>query len=127
MEPSRRPHGRTSPAAQYNNFKRYYLMSKRIALVMGALLLAAGAAGAASAADTAKKPSHVTQPRSQASLQCSAQADAKGLHGKARVSFRRDCLRKAAGYHKTSHHTTTAKKIHPATLHQKPDKVMKKT
>ena len=75
-------------------------MFKRIALVTSALMMAVGAAGAASAA-TANKPAPVAHPRSQASLQCSAQADAKGLHGKARVAFRHDCLRKAR-YHKAS-------------------------
>ena len=72
-------------------------MFKRIALVTSALMLAAGAASAA----TANKPAPVAHPRSPASLQCSAQADAKGLHGKARVAFRHDCLRKAK-YHKAS-------------------------
>jgi hypothetical protein len=100
-------------------------MSKKIALLVSALMLAAGAAGAATAAD-AKKPMHVTHPRSQASLQCSAEANAKGLHGKARVAFRRDCLRKA-GYHKATYHKAAAKKIHPATLHHKPEKGYKKT
>jgi hypothetical protein len=70
-------------------------MSKRIALVTTTLMLAMGAAGAASAA--ANKQAPAAHPRSQASLQCSADADAKGLHGKERVAFRRDCLRRA--YH----------------------------
>ncbi|CAN0341786.1 unnamed protein product, partial [Phaeothamnion confervicola] len=72
-------------------------MSKRIALVTTALMLAIGVAGAASAADSKKAPA--THPRSQASLQCSAEANAKGLHGHARASFRHACLRKAT-YHK---------------------------
>jgi hypothetical protein len=77
-------------------------MPKHIALMVSALMLAAGAAGVASAAD-ARTATHVAHPRSQASLQCSAQANAKGLHGKARIAFRRDCLRKAAAYHKKAH------------------------
>ncbi|MBN8913855.1 MAG: phosphate starvation-inducible protein PsiF [Rhizobiales bacterium] len=92
-------------------------MFKRIALVTSALMLAAGAAGAASAA-TANKPAPVAHPRSQASLQCSAQADAKGLHGKARVAFRHDCLRKAK-YHKASHSRAPSR---PAANDHKPDK-----
>ena len=33
------------------------------------------------------------KPRSAASLECSKQADAKGLHGKVRKKFRSQCLR----------------------------------
>jgi len=33
------------------------------------------------------------KPRTAISLQCSAQADSKGLHGKARDSFRRKCMK----------------------------------
>ncbi len=91
-------------------------MFKRIALVTSALMLAAGMASAASAA-TASKPAPVAHPRSQASLQCSAQADAKGLHGKARVAFRHDCLRKAK-YHKASNSKAPAR---PAANDRKPD------
>jgi invasion protein IalB len=39
------------------------------------------------AATTAKKP------RSAASMECSKEADAKGLKGKERRKFRRDCIR----------------------------------
>jgi len=94
---------------------------KRIALVASALLLAAGAAGAASAAN-AKKATHVAHPQSQASLQCSAEANAKGLHGKARTAFRHGCLHKAA-----AHHKAPVKKLHPAATHHKADKAAKKT
>ncbi|MCA6105979.1 PsiF family protein [Bradyrhizobium cenepequi] len=34
--------------------------------------------------------------RSAASLECSKQADAKGLHGKERKKFRRECRKEAA-------------------------------
>jgi psiF repeat len=34
-----------------------------------------------------------TKPRTAASIECSKQADAKGLHGKARKKFRSACLR----------------------------------
>jgi hypothetical protein len=45
--------------------------------------------GAAFAADT---PSATTsKPKSQASLECSKEADAKGLHGKERKAFRAKC------------------------------------
>jgi hypothetical protein len=33
------------------------------------------------------------KPRSAASIECSKQADAKGLHGKARKKFRSACIR----------------------------------
>jgi hypothetical protein len=33
------------------------------------------------------------KPRSAASVECSRQADAKGLHGKARKKFRKHCVR----------------------------------
>ncbi len=88
-------------------------MSKRIALVISAVLMAAGSAGAASAANTQKAP-HVGHPHSQASLQCSAAANAKGLHGKARVAFRRDCLRKATAHRAAYHKTAPTKPMHPA-------------
>jgi hypothetical protein len=41
----------------------------------------------AAATTTAKKP------RSAASMECSKEADAKGLKGKERRKFRRDCIR----------------------------------
>ena len=99
-------------------------MSKRIALVTGALMLAMGFAGAASAADAKKAP--VAHPRSQASLQCSADANAKNLHGKARVAFRRDCMRKASGHKAASHKAAPAKHMQPASTHQKATKTDKK-
>lgn len=93
-------------------------MSKRIAIVTTALMLAIGAGGAASAADSKKAPAQA-HPRSQASLQCSADANAKGLHGKERVAFRRDCLNKAKA--------NTASYQKPATGQQKVEKTDKKT
>ena len=36
------------------------------------------------------------KPRSAASLECSKQADAKGLHGKERKKFRSECRKAAA-------------------------------
>lgn len=93
-------------------------MSKRIAIVTTALMLTIGAAGAASATDS-KKAEHQGHLRSQASLQCSADANAKGLHGKARVAFRHDCLRKA-NEHTASYHK-------PSTEQQKMEKNDKKT
>ena len=36
------------------------------------------------------------KPHSAASVECSKEADAKGLHGKARKKFRSECKAKAA-------------------------------
>jgi hypothetical protein len=36
------------------------------------------------------------KPRTAASLECSKEADAKGLHGKERKKFRSECKAKAA-------------------------------
>lgn len=47
-------------------------------------------------APTARAPTGKAQaPRSEASLACSKQADEKGLHGKARKTFRSACMRKS--------------------------------
>jgi hypothetical protein len=51
---------------------------------------AASAAPAAATAPTGKKA------RSAASLECSKEADAKGLHGKERKKFRSECRKGAA-------------------------------
>lgn len=50
-----------------------------------AAIVAAGAALPARAMDQ--------KPRSAKSIECSKQADAKGLHGKARHKFRSECKR----------------------------------
>ncbi|WP_439541996.1 PsiF family protein [Hyphomicrobium sp.] len=92
-------------------------MSKTMSFVTAALMLAMGFAGAASAAD-AKKAPPAAHPRSQASLQCSADADAKNLHGKARVAFRHDCLRKAAPHKAT--YKKPAQPTAPANNAEKP-------
>jgi hypothetical protein len=53
--------------------------------------------GAAATTKTAKTTTakKASKPRSAASLECSKEADAKGLHGKARKKFRSSCMRKA--------------------------------
>jgi CelD/BcsL family acetyltransferase involved in cellulose biosynthesis len=50
-------------------------------------------APAAAPAATEKK---AEKPRSAASLECSKEADAKGLHGKERKKFRSDCKKEAS-------------------------------
>jgi CelD/BcsL family acetyltransferase involved in cellulose biosynthesis len=69
------------------------------AIAFASLLLLSSAyaqtttAPAAAPAATEKK---AEKPRSAASLECSKEADAKGLHGKERKKFRSDCKKEAA-------------------------------
>jgi predicted outer membrane protein len=70
-------------------------LSCRIAATAVACLLLAGSAFAQpkpSTAPAAKAP----VVHSAASIECSKQADAKGLHGKERKKFRSECKRGAA-------------------------------
>ncbi len=78
------------------------LSSLAFATTVAALLLAGPASAqstapaAAPAAKPAPAPATTTAPkakteRSALSLECSKQADAKGLHGKERHKFRADC------------------------------------
>jgi len=66
-------------------------------------LLFAGAAFAqmAPATKSGDTGAKMTKARSAASLECSKEADAKGLHGKARKRFRAECKRNAMGGEKT--------------------------
>jgi hypothetical protein len=57
---------------------------------------AKSAAPATTAPKAAKSAPKATKPRSAASLDCSKQADAKGLHGKERKKFRSECMRNAS-------------------------------
>jgi psiF repeat len=47
-------------------------------------------------ADTAKAEPKMAKPRTAASLECSKEADAKGLKGKERKKFRSECKKAAA-------------------------------
>jgi hypothetical protein len=58
------------------------------------MLSAAGAYAADSAKSATTKPA--AKPRSAISLKCSADADAKGLHGKERKAFRKHCMKSAS-------------------------------
>ena len=53
----------------------------------------APAAKAPAATKTVPKTTPSTKVRSAESIECSKQADAKGLHGKARKTFRSKCLK----------------------------------
>jgi hypothetical protein len=57
------------------------------------LLAAVATAMAFCASAVAQAATKAQPPRSAASLECSKQADAKGLHGKERHSFRAKCKR----------------------------------
>jgi len=69
-------------------------------LALAASLLLAGSAFAQTPAPAASPApaatSKSTKPRSAASIECSKEADAKGLHGKERKKFRSECKAKAA-------------------------------
>jgi len=69
--------------------------SSRLAAATLASLLLAGSAYAQTAPAAAEQKTQ--KPRSAASLECSKQADAKGLHGKERKKFRSECKKDAAG------------------------------
>ena len=82
-------------------------MKSSILLVPAAFLLLAGGALAADQAATtaATKPAktasmaHHTKTasvQSEKSKKCSAEANEKKLHGKARKAFRKDCMKKSA-------------------------------
>ena len=79
------------------------ISSRAAGLALAASLLLAGSAfaqtpspaaspapGAATAA-----PAKMSKPHSAASIECSKEADAKGLHGKERKKFRSECKAKA--------------------------------
>lgn len=78
---------------------------KKLAFAATALAFLTGApAFAQTPAPPAQAPSAMApgkaapkaeKPRSAASIDCSKQADAKGLHGKERKKFRSDCMKAA--------------------------------
>lgn len=75
--------------------------TSRLAVVALASLLATGTAFAQTAAPAAKTDTAATadkkapKERTAESLECSKQADAKGLKGKERKKFRRECMKEA--------------------------------
>ncbi|MBR0984573.1 PsiF family protein [Bradyrhizobium liaoningense] len=82
-------------------------LASRLAAVALASLLAGGTAFAQTAAPAAKTDTKIDaaaaadkkapKERSAESLECSKQADAKGLHGKERKKFRSECIKTAKG------------------------------
>lgn len=86
-------------------------MTSRVIATVAASLLLAGTAFAQTTAPAAKPaaapaskmaPAKMEKPRTAASLECSKEADAKGLHGKERKKFRSECKAKAAKSAKTN-------------------------
>jgi hypothetical protein len=70
-------------------------------LALAASLLLAGSALAKTRAPAASpapaaKAEKAQKPRTAASLECSKEADAKGLHGKERKKFRSECKKQSA-------------------------------
>ena len=78
------------------------ISSRTAAAVLASLFLFASPAmaqtTAAPAAKTDAAPMAKTaKPRTAESLECSKEADAKGLHGKERKKFRSECKKSAMG------------------------------
>jgi hypothetical protein len=77
------------------------ISSRAAGLALAASLLLAGSAfaqtpsPAASPAPATAATSKSTKPHSAASIECSKEADAKGLHGKERKKFRSECKAQA--------------------------------
>lgn len=74
-------------------------LASRFAVVAIASLFATGTAFAQTAAPAATTTTDKKAPKehSAESLECSKQADAKGLHGKERKKFRSECIKTAKG------------------------------
>ena len=71
-------------------------MSSRALATAFASMLLMGSAFAQPPAPAAKTDTKAPTARSAASLECSKEADAKGLHGKERKKFRSECKKAAA-------------------------------
>jgi phosphate-selective porin len=79
------------------------LISRAVATAFASLLLMSSAfaqttapATPAPAAKAAPAEKKAEKPRSAASLECSKEADTKGVHGKERKKFMSDCKKTAA-------------------------------
>ena len=89
-----------SPPATFKVF--LMTISSRVAAALGAsvLLFATPVFAQTTAAPAAKSDAPMAKtakPRSAESLECSKEADAKGLHGKERKKFRSECKKEAMG------------------------------
>ena len=79
------------------------ISSRAAAAVLTSLVLLASPALAQTSAPAAKSDStapasdkKMQKPRTAESIECSKEADAKGLHGKERKKFRSECKKAAA-------------------------------
>jgi hypothetical protein len=72
------------------------IISSRALATAFASMLLIGSAFAQTPAPAAKTDTKAPMVRSAASLECSKEADAKGLHGKERKKFRSECKKAAA-------------------------------
>lgn len=88
-------------------------MTSRVIATVAASFLLAGTAFAQTTAPAAKPAAapaskmapaakKAEKPHTAASIECSKEADAKGLHGKERKKFRSECKSKAAKSAKTN-------------------------
>jgi hypothetical protein len=67
-----------------------------VAAAFASLLFLSSAYAQTTAPAAAPAATKAEKPRSAASLECSKEADAKGLHGKERKKFRSDCKKASA-------------------------------
>jgi len=72
------------------------MISSRALATAFASMLLMGSAFAQTPAPAVKTDTKAPMVRSAASLECSKEADAKGLHGKERKKFRSECKKAAA-------------------------------
>jgi hypothetical protein len=77
------------------------ISSRAAAAALASLFLASSAFAQTTTAPSTSTPAATApakkaeKPRSPESLECSKQADEKGLHGKERKKFRSDCMKEA--------------------------------
>jgi hypothetical protein len=77
------------------------ISSRTVATVLASLILfsspalAQTTAAPAAKTDSAAPAAKTAKPRTAESLECSKEADAKGLHGKERKKFRSECKKAA--------------------------------
>jgi invasion protein IalB len=72
------------------------ISSRAVATAFASVLLMSSAFAQTPAAPAAKADTKAPMVHTAASLECSKEADAKGLHGKERKKFRSECKKTAA-------------------------------
>ena len=72
------------------------ILSRATAVAFASVLLMGTAMAQSPATDAKTDAAKTAKPRSAASLECSKEADAKGLHGKERKKFRSECKKNGA-------------------------------